>query len=58
MKLSLLFSNYIHVKGVMKARSAIKLCPYYFSYNVSLLHKFHWNSLKSTHLIRNQQRDV
>ena len=47
-----------NVKGVKKVRSAIKLCSYYFSYNVSLRHKFHCNSLKSTNLLRNKKNGM
>ena len=36
----------IDLKGVNKVCSAIKLCPYIFSYNVSNDILCHWNSLK------------
>ena len=41
------------LKGVKKVRSAIKVCSYYFRYNVS--NDINANvTLKSTHLIRNK----
>ena len=49
------YSHFKYIKGVKKVHSAIKLCSYYFSYNVC--NDINVTETHQTHLIRNKRRN-
>ena len=49
------YSRFKYIKGVKKVHSAIKLCFYYFSYNVC--NDINVTETHLTHLIKNKRRD-